>query len=95
MKLIRALQQANKNAVIIITSLWSSDPVRNGLIQDVVKETGVIFADLRPLAKDPKNSAKAEGNFTHSGVNWHPGNRGMNEIAHTIWKAALSGRKAK
>ena len=47
----------------------------------------VPFVDLAPLSKDPKNYAKAEGHFTHSGVNWHPGDAGMKAIAEEIWQA--------
>ncbi|MBN1555431.1 MAG: SGNH/GDSL hydrolase family protein [Phycisphaerae bacterium] len=88
-RLVTALKQANPSAIIIIPSLWGRDAERNDLVKQVAEETGSIFVDLRPLSKDPKNSAGSEGNFKHPGVNWHPGNRGMKKIAEEIWTTTI------
>ena len=46
---------------------------------------GAEFVSIAHLASAPLNRAAAEGHFQHSGVNWHPGDRGMAAIADTLW----------
>jgi len=83
-QLIRALK-GDRKCQVFCTSAWGRDDL-SPFFRDAAKNCGATFVDLRPLAADPKNFAAAEGNFTHSGVNWHPGNRGMKAIAETLWK---------
>ncbi len=86
--LIEALKKANPDVIVVTVGLWSNDG-RNDLVKKVAKETGAIFVTLNALSADPANYAKAEGHFTHDGVNWHPGNRGMAKIAEQIWATTI------
>ncbi len=47
---------------------------------------GAIYVALEDLAADSANRAAAEGHFAHSGVAWHPGDRGMHAIAERLWE---------
>jgi hypothetical protein len=69
---------------VYCTSSWG-DVARDQFLRAAALTEGATFVDITPLAHDPLNRAGAEGHFTHEGVNWHPGDRGMAAIAEAIW----------
>jgi len=71
---------------VICTSAWGN-PALNPWIKKAADNQGAQYVDISHLFKDVKNRAVSEGHFKHDGVNWHPGNRGMSQIAETIWNA--------
>lgn len=78
-QMIRDLR-GDRDPLIVCLTNWGGGKL-NGMIRAAAKENGVLSVDLAPLAADPKNKAKSEGHFSHGGVNWHPGDRGMAAIA--------------
>ena len=82
--MLKDFKAARNNAILLCTSNWEGSPIANQ-IKAAAGNQGVPFVDLRPLSADPSNKAKSENNFTNGGVNWHPGDRGMNAIAEAIW----------
>ena len=61
------------------------DNALSGWIQTACERTGAHFVSVADLMSDPTNRAKSEGHFTHGGVNWHPGDKGMAAIADTLF----------
>jgi hypothetical protein len=76
--------KGDRNPVIICVSNWGGGKMSE-LISEAAKNQGAKFVPLEKLAADPLNKAKSEGRFSHGGVNWHPGDRGMEAIANAIW----------
>jgi hypothetical protein len=76
--------KGDRNPVIICVSNWGGGKMSE-LISEAAKNQGARFVPLGKLADDPLNKAKSEGHFSHGGVNWHPGDRGMEAIAGAIW----------
>ncbi len=87
-KMVRAFRDNNENhPLIVCVGTWGNDVERNSLIQKVCQELDVMYVPIGFLALDGANMAKSEGHFTNAGVNWHPGDRGMQRIAETLWSA--------
>jgi hypothetical protein len=82
-KMVAALKKPNRR--ILCLSSWGGNEI-NGLIAKAAKNQGVTYIDIGRLNANAANRASAEGNFTNSGVLWHPGNAGMQAIADEIWK---------
>lgn len=76
--------KGDRNPIIICVSNWGGGRMSE-LIGEAAKNQGARFVPLEKLAADPLNKAKSEGHFSHGGVNWHPGDRGMEAIAGAIW----------
>jgi len=76
--------KGNRQPIMICVSNWSGGKMSQ-LIEAAAKNQGAKFVALGPLSAKPENMAKSEGHFTHGGVNWHPGDRGMQAIADAIW----------
>jgi hypothetical protein len=76
--------KGDRNPIIICVSNWGGGKMSE-LISEAAKNQGAKFVPLGKLADDPLNKAKSEGHFSHGGVNWHPGDRGMAAIAGAIW----------
>jgi hypothetical protein len=85
-KMLQAFRR-NNNPLIFCVGTWGNDSERNILIQKACESEGGIFVPIGPLALNPENMAASEGHFTNAGVNWHPGDRGMQRIAEKIWQA--------
>lgn len=81
--MLRALK-GNRHPIIICVSNWDGGTMAR-MIQRAASMEKVSFVDMGPISSNPRNRAKSEGHFTHGGVNWHPGDRGMAAIANAIW----------
>jgi len=70
-----------KSPIIFTTSFWKND-----IVDDVIKELSELnnnrLVDITDLGENPK--MKAYGMFEHSGVQAHPGDLGMKNIALRI-----------
>ena len=84
-KMVSEMKVANPDQIVICTSNWGGGEMV-GWLKEAAGKAGALFVDIGVLSKNPENLAKSEGNFTHGGVNWHPGNRGMAAIADAIFK---------
>lgn len=88
--LIVALKAGNPNARVLCFSTWgppSGNAVKDAMIRDLCQKYGATFVNLATANRDPLNMAGAEKRFTHNGVNWHPGDKGMQAYADTLWQA--------
>lgn len=77
--------KGDRSPIVICVSTWGKGK-KNSLIEAAAKSQGAKFVSLEKASSDPQNKAKSEGHFTHGGVNWHPGDRGMQAIADAIWE---------
>ncbi|MFA6960781.1 MAG: SGNH/GDSL hydrolase family protein [Opitutaceae bacterium] len=88
--LLQILQSASPSARIICAGVWSPPSGSAGkdrLIRELCQKHGLAFADLSTANAAPSNSAATSGLWTHNGVNWHPGDAGMEAYAEAIWTA--------
>ena len=88
--IIQAIREGNPQAKIICVGVWSppkGNPTKDRFIQAACQAYGATFADLSLANANPENQAKVENRFTHKGVNWHPGDRGMEAYSQAIWRA--------
>lgn len=80
-RLIRYLDKTGNAKVIITTSFW-----RHTADNEIVKtaiELGYPYLYLGDMGE--RNEMMAIGLFEHKGVQIHPGDKGMKEIAERIW----------
>ena len=70
---------------IFCVGSWGDNDL-SAWIQTACERTGAHFVSVADLMADPSNRAKSEGHFTHGGVNWHPGDKGMAGIADTLFR---------
>ena len=82
--------KASGVSILICVSNWGGGKMAQ-LIRQAADSQGAKFVSLEKIAADPSNRAKSEGHFSHGGVNWHPGDRGMQAIADAIWKVFRAG----
>lgn len=80
-KLIEYLD--TNNAKLILTSgFWKHD-IADSCIKDAAEALGAPYVYLGDLGEDPK--MRADGKFWHEGVQYHPGDLGMENIAKRIF----------
>jgi len=72
------------NPQVFCVSTWGNGAL-NKFIKAAAESQGAVYVDISHLIGDERNRAVSEGHFTHGGVNWHPGNRGMAAIAEVLW----------
>ncbi|MFZ2226674.1 MAG: SGNH/GDSL hydrolase family protein, partial [Candidatus Moraniibacteriota bacterium] len=86
--LAAGLKNATSGVRLYCVSAWKDSAERGGRdasIRKICERQGGIFVDISAIANNPIYSALAEGHFTHDGINWHPGNAGMQAYADTLW----------
>lgn len=88
--LVAAVKAANPNVRVYCCGTWRCGTEKDAMIKAVCQRQGVVYVDIAAIHADPAGSAGAEGRFTHAGVNWHPGDKGMQGYATEIWKAMLA-----
>ena len=93
-QILEAIRAGNPKAKILCLGVWgppSGNAHKDGMIQDACKKFDATFVSLQAANEDPLNRAEAEKRFTHQGVNWHPGDKGMQAYADALW-AAFTGK---
>jgi hypothetical protein len=70
---------------LVLLSEWSRREQANAYIQQLAGEYGGAYVDISPIAADNENRAYAE--WGQNAVGWHPGDRGMAEIADAVLDA--------
>lgn len=85
--LVAAIKNANPSVRIYCTGTWRSSADKDEMIRTVCRRQGCVFVDIAKVHADPAASAGAENRFTNPGVNWHPGDKGMQGYADAIMKA--------
>ncbi len=82
-KILAALKEKS-NPAIFCLSTWGN-PQFDPLIREAAKNQGAVYVDISSLSGNSANRAAAEKRFTNGGVNWHPGDQGMQAIAEILW----------
>jgi alpha-L-arabinofuranosidase len=90
-KMLAGLKKGHTSRVYCL-STWGK-PQLNTWIKKAAENQGAGYVDISHLFANPANRAVSEGHFKHDGVNWHPGDRGMQAIADILWKAIKSQYK--
>ncbi len=86
-EMLKTIKKANPNAVIVCASTWGCSKNKDPLMRAACERQGVPFVRIDIFIGDVKNRALGEGHFKHGGVNWHPGDLGMQKIADALWPA--------
>lgn len=89
--LVTALRTANPTSRIVCCGVWGGSASKDAIIRRVCAKHDAWFAGIIEAWADPANRAKADGRWTHAGVNWHPGDRGMQAYANAIWRVLSEG----
>ena len=79
--LVRDLDGGEKAKVIVTTGFWRHPA--DAALRGWAASHGAPLCDLGPLGE--LDEMKALGLFEHEGVAMHPGDKGMQAIADTIW----------
>jgi len=82
--MVAAFREAGVEHVFCVGA-WGNGKL-DPFIKAAAERHGATFVQIGHLFADPANRAVSEGHFTHSGVNWHPGDRGMKAIADALWE---------
>ncbi|MEJ0000611.1 MAG: SGNH/GDSL hydrolase family protein [Verrucomicrobiota bacterium] len=93
-RIIQAILAGNPKARVFCFGVWTppnGSATKDAFIQAACRDTGATFVSLEEANADPQNRAGAEHRFTHPGVNWHPGDKGMQAYADAFW-TALTGQ---
>jgi hypothetical protein len=61
--------------------------MKSELVRNACRSQGTVFVDIAAVSGDLTCSAGSENRFTNAGVNWHPGDKGMQGYANAIWNA--------
>ncbi|MBL8992716.1 MAG: hypothetical protein JNM63_05205, partial [Spirochaetia bacterium] len=85
--LVTAIKKSMPTAKLFCLSVWKGSEEKDAMIQVVCRRQGAVYVDMVPFWKDPAGSAEAEKRFSNGGVNWHPGDKGMQSYADALWKA--------
>jgi hypothetical protein len=86
--LLRKLAAHGQPTILVRNSFWP-DAEKDTLMQQATQRAKAVFVDLGKLGADPEHAAKAERSIEHAGVAAHPGDKGMEAIANTIWRRLL------
>ena len=93
-EILQAIRAGNPEAKIICMGVWSppqGNPTKDKFIKAACQAYGATFADMSAANPKPENKAEAENRFSHKGVNWHPGDKGMEAYSQAIWSALTGG----
>lgn len=88
--IIQGLKAGNPNVRIFCFGVWgqaNANGPKDMPIRELCKQYGATYVSLEAANRDPANRAGAEKRFTHAGVNWHPGDKGMQAYADALWQA--------
>lgn len=89
-QILAGLREGNPNVRIFCFGNWSppnGNAQKDAMIRNACKNYGATFVSLAAVNADPLNKAGAENRFTHPGVNWHPGDKGMRGYADALWSS--------
>ena len=82
-EMVAAFREAGVEHILCVGT-WGNGKL-DPFIEAAAEKHGATFVRIGHLFADPANRAVSEGHFTHNGVNWHPGDRGMKAIADALW----------
>lgn len=85
--IIGELKTMNPKIRIYCFSTWRCGKQKDTMIKNACIRNGAVFVDIHNVWKEPASWAESEKRFTDKGVNWHPGDKGMQGMADYLWKA--------
>lgn len=86
-QLIAEIKRANPKVHVFGLSTWGACSHRNELMRRACSRQGAHWIYVSHLIGDVENRAVSEERFSHGGVNWHPGDRGMAAIVETVLRS--------
>lgn len=87
--LIAGLRKAMPSARVLCFAVWTGaagTSAKDAAIRRVCERQGAEFVSLAQANADRANRAEADRRWVHPGVNWHPGDRGMQAYADAAWR---------
>lgn len=84
--LLAELKKRGQPTLIVRSCFWP-DPAKDQIMKKVCEDAGGVFVDNSKLGGDESNYARSERKIEHAGVAGHPGDKGMQAIADTLWNA--------
>lgn len=84
-EIINRFRAANSSCRIVLRGVFWANAAKDEALRHVAERTGAKFVVTEDLGR--RNEMKAIGLFEHPGVQHHPGDRGMAEIAKRIVEA--------
>lgn len=88
-QLLQAIREGNPKARILCFGVWGppkGNPIKDAMIREECRKYGASFVDMRSVNAENANRAATEKLFSHPGVAWHPGDRGMSAYAEALWR---------
>jgi lysophospholipase L1-like esterase len=82
--LLDIFKKQGRPAIFVRGTFWL-DEDKNSIMKKACEESGGFFVDNSKLGEDEANFARSERKIDHSGVAGHPGDKGMQAIADSIW----------
>lgn len=96
-EILEAIKAGNPKARILCAGVWTppyGSAAKDALIRKACEKTGAVFVDLGSANSVPANKAGSENRFSHPGVNWHPGDKGMQAYADALWLGWTDPKRA-
>lgn len=87
--LVAGVRKAMPSARVLCFAVWTGAAgvsPKDAAIRRVCERQGAEFISLAQANADRANRAEADQRWTHPGVNWHPGDRGMQAYADAAWR---------
>ncbi len=89
-EILDAIRRGNPSVTLLCLGVWSppnGTVDKDEFVQAACRHAGALFVGLNGIDTDPLASAGTEHCFTNPGVNWHPGDEGMQKYADALWAA--------
>ncbi len=94
--ILKTFRDGNPDVRIFCFGVWSppnGDSAKDQMIIEACDHKKATFIDMSLANADSSNKTESENRFTNVGVNWHPGDRGMQAYADAFW-LAYTGKAA-
>jgi len=85
-KLLAELKKHRRPTLVVRSCFWAN-PAKDQIMKQACQDAGGVFVDNSKLGSDESNFARSERKIEHAGVAGHPGDKGMQAIADSIWSA--------
>lgn len=84
--LLAELKKRGQPTLVVRSCFWA-DPAKDQIMKQACVDAGGLFVDNSKLGGDESNYARSERKIEHAGVAGHPGDKGMQAIADSLWSA--------
>ncbi len=80
-----------KSKSVLLLSTWWESPPKDGLLRKLCELFSIRYVHIGDIFSSPENADRKVQRHTHAGVNNHPGDWGMAQIALRVQDALLTG----